>query len=172
MFARMGARDLAAIAAVALLWCGAASASAGSGMLADLVGTLLGLGFGVCVFLLHEWGHLLGALATGSVVQEPASLRSAYLFSYDSKRNTQRSFLVMSLGGFAATGLAVALAYGALPDAWLATRVARGATLVLATLTVVVELPLLAYALLRSELPPVEVFPAAREEPWSPRSSA
>lgn len=172
MFARMALRDLAVLAAVALLWRGAAAASSGGGPLADLVGTLLGLAFGVCVFLLHEWGHLLGALATGGVVREPESLRSAYLFSYDSKRNTQRSFLVMSVGGFLVTGVAVALVYGALPDAWLATRVARGATLVLATLTVVVEMPLVAYALVRSELPPVEVFPPAREEPWSPGSSA
>ena len=159
MFLKIAIRDALILAAVVGLWTVAASYSAGSGPVSDLSGLILGLGVGVGAFLLHEWGHLLGGLAMGAVMHAPKSLRSGYLFSFDTKRNTRPQFLVMSFSGFAVTAIAVWFAYGVLPSDLLATRVARGAILFLTSLTVFIEIPIVIVSLLRpSALPPVEVF--------------
>ena len=61
--------------------------------------------------------------------------------------------MILSLGGFAATAAAVAVAYGLLPDELLATRVARGAVAVLAVLALALELPLLLVGIARGRVP-------------------
>jgi hypothetical protein len=162
-FGRFAARDAAIIAIVALAWWMLVSVSAGEGLLADLVGVVLGLGFGLCTFLLHEWGHLLGALATRSRVLPPDRLGSGYLFSFDSQANSRSQFLVMSFSGFVVTGLAIVCALGPLHEPLLAARVARGAIAFLASLTVFIEFPLVIYSLVTSRLPPIEVFEARTE---------
>ena len=87
-----------------------------------------------------------------------------YLFSFDTQRNSRSQFLVMSVGGFIVTGLALVFAYQALPDGLQATRVARGAILFLASLTVFLEFPLVLLSFIRpNALPPVEVFDASPE---------
>ncbi|MDJ0866519.1 MAG: hypothetical protein QNK03_10455 [Myxococcota bacterium] len=159
MFWKLALRDTVILSAVVALWIALAERSGGSGPLADLLGVALGLGVGACAFLLHEWGHLLGGLALRSDVRAPASLGSVYLFSFDSKTNSRRQFLVMSFSGFAVTAAAITFAYGVLPDALLASRVARGAIVFLTSLTVFLEVPIVIVSLLRrSALPPVEVF--------------
>jgi len=159
MFQKLAARDSAIIGATALLWWAFADASAGRGMLADFVGLLVGLAVGASIYLLHEWGHTLGGLLSGSVVHANPSLRAISLFSFDSKRNSRSQFAIMSLSGFAVTALAVLFSYGVLPDGLLASRVARGAAMVLASLTLFVEAPILVAGLVRSEIPAaVEVF--------------
>ncbi|MFN8643528.1 MAG: hypothetical protein U0802_18395 [Candidatus Binatia bacterium] len=161
MFARLLGRDLLIAATVVGAWWLWAPLSAGSGPLADLSGALLGVGAFVVTHLAHEWGHLLGGLATGSHVAAPARLTSPFLFSFDSQRNSQRQFVIMSLSGFAVTGVALYVAYGLLPEAQLATRVARGLVVFGAALTLFLEVPLLVISLLRgSILSNVEVFPA------------
>lgn len=161
MFTRLLLRDLLLAGTVVAAWWLAAPLSAGSGPLADLSGALLGIGAFVVAHLAHEWGHLLGGLLTGSRVAAPARLTSPFLFSFDSQRNSQRQFVIMSLSGFAVTGIALYVAYGLLPDAQLATRVARGLVVFGASLTLLLEVPLLAISLLRgSILSNVEVFPA------------
>jgi hypothetical protein len=62
----------------------------------------------------------------------------------------------MSFSGFLVTGLTLWAVYTQLPSEWLATRVARGAVLFLAALTVFIELPLVLYSLLFNQVPPVE----------------
>ena len=162
MFLRFAKRDAAIVALTVLAWWGLAGRSAAETPLGDFLGFLVGAAFGASVYLVHEWGHALGAMATGGVLHPPTSLGQLSLFSFDSKRNSKGTFVVMSLGGFAVTACAVWLVYGALPEGLFATRVARGATLALASLTVFVEVPILFLGLLRSELPPVETFdPAA-----------
>jgi hypothetical protein len=169
MFGKMAARDAVILATVATGWALVAPLSAGSGPVADLSGLVLGLGIGAGAFLLHEWGHLLGGLAMRSTVRAPESLRSVYLFSFDSKKNSRQQFLVMSFSGFAVTALAVWFAYGLLPGELLATRVARGAIALLTSLTVFLEIPIVIVSLLRrSALPPVEVFPVERTEEEAP----
>ena len=160
MFTKLILRDVAIAAAVITAWLLAAPLSAGSGPLADLTGALLGVGAFVVAHLAHEWGHLIGALLTGSHVAAPARLGSPFLFSFDSRRNSKRQFVLMSLSGFAVTGLSLIIAYGVLPDSLLATRVARGLVVFGASLTLLLEVPLLVASLLSgSILSQVEVFP-------------
>jgi len=132
------------IFAVALgLWWLLAARSAGEGMVADFAGWTTGLMLGVCAYLAHEWSHYLGAVAMGSTVRTGENLASGFLFSFDAESNTLASFVVMSLAGFVATAAVVFAYYAFLPDAYLASRVARGGALFLAFLGIVLELPLL-----------------------------
>lgn len=158
MLWKLALRDTGILTVASLLYLLLAPLSAGAGMLGDFTGIVAGLAVGLATFLLHEWGHLLGALGSRSNVRLPERLGSIYLFSYDSRRNSRRQFVIMSLSGFAVTGVAVWAAYAWLPDGQLATRVGRGAVLVLAFFTVVLEVPLLLWSLARPTLPPVEVF--------------
>ena len=165
VFTRLILRDVAIASAVVVVWVLAAPLSAGSGPLADLVGALLGVSAFVVGHIAHEWGHLIGALLTGSRVAAPARLSSPFLFSFDSKRNSQRQFLIMSLSGFAVTALALLVVYGLLPEPLLATRVARGLVVFGALLTVLLEVPLLTASLISgSILSRVEVFPLASDD--------
>lgn len=156
MFFRLAARDASIIAFVVVLWHFTAPWTTGESILADGTGVMLGLLAGLCLYLLHEWGHLSGALLCGSHVAAPTSLKTIFLFSFDSKQNDLRQFLIMSLSGFAASAVVIWSYYAFLPDALFATRVARGAAVFGAFLTVVLEFPLVAYALLSRRLPPVE----------------
>lgn len=162
VFAKMAVRDGAIVLAAWLAWGGGAHRTVGVGPVADALGVLLGLLVGACAFVSHEWGHFLGARVAGAVVHAPRGIGSVYLFSFDSRRNSRRQFLFMSFGGFVITGVAVWVTQALLPDGLLATRVARGAILVLASLTVVFEIPLVLWAVLVGSLPPVETF--AQEE--------
>ncbi len=164
MLWKLALRDTGILTLAALLVLLLAPLSAGAGMLDDLAGVVAGLAIGLATFLLHEWGHLLGALGSRSQVRLPNRLGSVYLFSYDSKRNSRRQFVLMSLSGFAVTGIAVWAAYALLPDGQLATRVGRGAVMLLASLTLVLEVPLLLWSLARPTLPPVEVFRRHKDE--------
>lgn len=156
MFVKLLARDLSLIALAALAWPLASPLTAGTGALSDVVGVLLGLLLGLCALQIHEWGHLLGALATRSAVQPGTSLRAPFIFTFESRRNSRRQFLVMSFAGFAATALVVWIAYALLPSELLATRVARGAVVFLAFLGVVLEVPLVVYSLVTSKVPPID----------------
>lgn len=156
MFTKLAVRDVLILALGVVLWQVAAHWSAADTMLGDFSGLVVGLVLGIGGYLLHEWGHLTGALLTGSRVEAPASLKTGFLFSFDSQQNDLRQFLVMSFSGFAATALVVWAFYSFLPDGLLASRVARGVALVGAFLTVFIELPLVGYALLGRGLPPVE----------------
>jgi len=156
MFVKMLGRDLAILVVAALAWPLLSPLSAGTGVVGDMTGVLLGLLLGVCAYLLHEWGHLAGALATGSVVHPSASLGSPFVFSFESRRNSQAQFLAMSFAGFAATGFVLWIAYGVLPPDLLATRVARGAVVFLTFLGLVLEVPLVVYSLVTRKVPPVD----------------
>jgi hypothetical protein len=147
VFAKLLARDLTLIGVAILAWRLVAPLSQGTGPATDLIGLLLGLLLGACAFLIHEWGHLLGALASRSVVSPPTSLRSRSVFTFDPRDNTRRQLLLMSFGGFAATAAVVWGAYAGLPDEFLASRVTRGAVALLAVLGIVLEIPFLIYTL-------------------------
>ena len=162
MFAKLLLRDLGISLAVLVAWRFGWPHAASGGPLADVLGVALGFGAGAVAFLGHEWGHLAGAFATRSSVRAPATLASAFLFSFDSKRNSQAQFAVMSLSGFAVTGVALYVAYGVLPDGDFAVRVLRGIVVFSAGLTLLLEVPLLTISLARGAiLAQAEVFPAA-----------
>ena len=156
MFVKLLARDLAIVGVAVFAWQLAAPLSAGSGAISDATGVLLGLLLGACAFLVHEWGHLLGALATRSAVQPPASLRSPFVFTFDSRANSRRQFLAMSFTGFAATAAVVWAAFAVLPSELLATHVARGLIVFLTFLAAVLEVPLVVYSLISRRVPPID----------------
>lgn len=120
-----------------------------------MAGGLLGLSG----YLLHEWGHLVAGVAAGGRVTPARTLGSGFLFSFPAEENSLRTFVVMSLGGFAVTGLLVWSFHVFLPDGLLATRVARGASLFLLFLLVTLELPLFATALIRGAVPGAVAVP-------------
>lgn len=157
-FARFAIRDTLLVAAVIGFWLVASPRTAANTPVADFLGLLAGLGVGLGFYLLHEWGHLVGAFATSACVYPGPTLSSRSLFSFDSKRNDRQQFMIMSVGGFVVTGLAFWTAYALLPEGLFATRVARGAVGVLTFLALFLELPLVVWALVRSDLPPVEAF--------------
>jgi hypothetical protein len=162
VFGKMFVRDLGIVSGAAALWWLLADRSAGTGPVADFTGVLVGLAVGLCPFVLHEWGHLLGALATRSSVQPPTKLATPYLFSFDSKQNSRKQFLAMSFAGWAVS-IAVAWAiYAVLPDDLLATRVARGVVVLAIGLVVVIEIPLVLYSLVTGRVPPVETHSKPR----------
>jgi hypothetical protein len=168
MYAKLFARDLGILAAAALLFLLGAGFSQGTGPVADATGVLTGAALGICPFLLHEWGHFLGARAARSEMQPAASLTAVFAFSFDSQRNSLRHFLAMTFGGWLGTALAVFVAYAWLPDELLATRVARGMVLLSVLLVVVTEIPLLAKAVFSGKLPPVETGGARRRAEQAP----
>lgn len=153
MLRRFLIRDGLIVAVSVVLWWLVAPLSAGTSWIADLSGWVAGLLLTACAYLAHEWSHYLGAVATGSRAPLGERLSTAFLFSFDAESNSLLQFVVMSVSGFVATAIAVWLFYTALPDAWLATRVARGGVIFLSLLGVVLELPLLLYGIVTGGVP-------------------
>lgn len=135
-------RDLLLTAITALLWAALIQAKGAdsTGMLA--LQMLTGLLTVLPGYLLHEWGHLIGAWASRSRVQLPErAWTSAFLFRFDIGRNSREQFLAMSAGGFIASTLAVALLLTVLPAHLLASRIALGLTLLGVLATFILEIP-------------------------------
>jgi hypothetical protein len=158
MFARYAFRDMALIAIVSLSWHYLAPFTAGEGWWTDLLGVVLGVAVATLCYLGHEWGHLIGAASVGSILGAPEKITAISIFSFDTKQNDRRQFLVMSFSGFVMTGMALLVVYAGLPDGLLATRVARGGVLFLTALTLFIEFPLVIYSLVTSKLPRIEAF--------------
>ncbi len=156
MLVKLLARDAALVALTVLLWRLVAGASAQPGLAGDAAGVLAGAAVGVCGYLAHEWGHLLGALAGGSTVHPARSLASGFLFSFDSRANSRRQFLALSLGGWLATAGVLWFVYAALPAGLFASRVACGVVAANVLLVVLIEVPLVLYSLVTGRVPPVD----------------
>jgi hypothetical protein len=156
MLMKFLARDVAILVVAAIAWPLVSPFTAGSGAVSDMTGVLLGLLVGVCAHLLHEWGHVAGALATGSAFQLSTNLRSPSLFKYESRRNSAAQFLIMSFAGFAPTVFALWAVYALLPSDLLASRVARGSVVFLGFLGLVLEVPLVLYTLVTRRVPPID----------------
>lgn len=139
------------------LWWWSASAGDGSALASGL-SIAAGVGAAICAYNLHEWGHLIGAHLTRSVYTPAKRLISPFLFSYDAEHNTRGQFLVMSLAGFAATGLFVAAFLLWMPQDQQAGRIALRGALVLAALTVIIELPIFFRALFGRTVPRTGMF--------------
>ena len=160
IFQRLAVRDVLLIILAVLVWMrlsplGGSSAAAG---------WIAGFALALLVYIAHEWGHALAAIASGSVIYPPRTVLHVSLFSFDPRANSVRQFALMSLGGFAVTGVAVLAANFLLPTDELAGRVARGGIFVLAGITLFVEVPLLLYGLARGRIPAVvAVFRAGPE---------
>jgi F0F1-type ATP synthase assembly protein I len=131
---------LVAVATLSLWWVDAGLQSRGGG-LALLVALLAGVMTAYCGYLVHEWGHLLGALSAGSVVHLPRRLFSVFLFRFDSDLNDRRQFLRMSMGGFIASALVVALLLAVLPLDARSGQIALALVLLGVVATFVLEVP-------------------------------
>lgn len=93
-------------------------------------------------YLLHEWGHLVGAWMRRSVVHLPESpFASAFLFRFDTGLNSREQFLAMSLGGFVASAIVVAFLLVSLPLSLLASWIALALTVLGVLATFILEIP-------------------------------
>ena len=153
-------RDAGIVLLAVAAWWALAAYSAGDGPWADLTGLACGALGGAVAFVLHEWGHLLAGLAAGGTFPVSDDVRSPFLFVIDPD-NSVRQFTIMSLGGFAVTVLGILFVYSQLPVELLATRVVRGIVMFLASLTLLLEVPLLLFTIWSGEIPEAASVAAA-----------
>ncbi|MBL8920095.1 MAG: hypothetical protein JNJ54_14615 [Myxococcaceae bacterium] len=149
MPAYLVARDVCLLSLTAAAWW--LDASLGRQSLP--VGVFAGVMTAVTGFLVHEYGHLTASLASGAQVTYPPSALSTLLFHFDSVRSTRRQFVWMSLGGYAATLVAVALIAALAPLETVSGRTAlllAGAGMVV---TFVLEVPITVGVLRGGPLP-------------------
>ena len=59
-------------------------------MLPVAVALTAGVLAALCGYLAHEWGHLIGARASGSLVHFPDRVASTFLFYFDTRHNDRR----------------------------------------------------------------------------------
>ncbi len=158
-------RDVLLIAAaMALLLLSHRLDAAGSAAripVALLAGTMLA----VTGYLLHEWGHLLTALFSRSVVHLPDSIATVFLFRFDTGLNTNRQFLWMSVGGFIASGIVVYLYATRLSLDHLADQTALVLTALGVLATIVLEFPPAWRVLRGGEMPGGVAFVQGRRQP-------
>ena len=153
-------RDLAIASLAAGLLALMRSLDGELGPAARALQVLSGLGVAVVAALLHEWGHLLGSLLTGSRIRFPKRTLTPLLFDFDVAANSRRQFLAMSFGGYAGSALGLLLLTWVLPPTQLAGYVAwvvAGGG-VLATL--VLEAPV-TLRVLRGDAPPAALLTVA-----------
>ena len=137
--AMLAGRDALIIAATAYTWMhwGPTRADPGlavSGGLAVL--TVL------CGYLIHEWGHLAGAVAArASFVLAPTPWASPFLFRFDARGNSREQFAAMSAGGFISSAVLVALLLATLPLHALAGQLSIGLVVIGVIATIVLEVP-------------------------------
>ena len=113
---------------------------------------------GLCAFLFHEWGHLIGAYISKAVVHPAPSIFSPLLFDLDSKENNRAQFLYVSATGFIATSLFLFVFSFFLPLGLFAGKLAMYIGLGLAALTVFIEFPIAWLVYRGSKIPRVEIF--------------
>ena len=133
-------RDVVVLVATFALWSWSRELDAVHSALAIPVAILAGASAAVAGFLLHEWGHLLGALIAGSAVSYPSTIRSIFLFKFG-ESNGRRQYLWMSGGGFAASivviaVMAVTLSFNVVAD-WIALALVVAGVLA----TFILEIP-------------------------------
>lgn len=134
-------RDLLVIALSVVLWQWSHplrdSGAAGAMAVSIIAGVLLP----VSAYFVHEWGHLCGALASGSRVHFPRNAIAVFLFRFDVDQNDRRQFLAMSAGGYIASLLVVALLLATLNLHYLADQIALTLTVIGVSATFILELP-------------------------------
>ena len=157
MFRRFVIRDVSILLLTIGLWLFSLETEPGT-TLASVVSISAGVGAAVCAYNFHEWGHLVAARMTDSVFTPARRVISPFLFSYDAEHNTRRQFLLMSLGGFAATAIFVVAFLLWMPQDQQAGRVALRGALILASLTVIIEFPIFFRALLGNTVPRTGLF--------------
>lgn len=131
-------RDAAIIGLTAWLWSGVLAAGGSPLWLSGLLALLTAL----CGFLLHEWGHLLGAMSWRCAYVLPSTtFESPFLFRFDRDANTRPQFFAMALGGFVSSILTVGFLLVALPWTLPASQLTLALTGLGVLATLVIEVP-------------------------------
>lgn len=152
-------RDLVAVALMAglsILDAQLSGADAGAAAIAVALAT----GFMVTLvsFLLHEWGHWLGAVASGSPISRPPGALSPFLFHFDTKRSSRKQFLWMSMGGYIASVVALVCIATWADFSRLSGQVAFGLASLGVLVTLVLEVPTTLRVLRGAPLPQGGVY--------------
>lgn len=134
-------RDVLLIAITINLWILTVMIGPADGVWSLAISVVTGLMTVLIGYLLHEWGHLIGAWLRGSVVHLPASTASVFLFRFDTVQNSREQFLAMSAGGFISSIIVVAFLIVALPQGLLASTIALGLTALGVLATFILEIP-------------------------------
>jgi hypothetical protein len=134
-------RDLAVVALAIALWRWSHALHDGGAQGATAVAIVAGLLLTVSAYFAHEWGHLGGALASGSRVHFPRNAAAVFLFRFDVDDNDRRQFLAMSAGGYLASLAVVALLLATLRWSYLADRIALTLSAIGVLATFTLELP-------------------------------
>lgn len=135
------ARDLTLLGITLLVWMLSRRLDAELSSMATPVAILAGLMAPVIGFFIHEWGHLIGAWVSHSVVHPAQKLREVFLFRYDLDQNSREQFLSMGYGGFIASLLFVAALVPLLSLDRLADRIALTVTALGVLATFIIEVP-------------------------------
>ncbi len=91
-------------------------------------------------YLIHEWGHLIGAWSRRSVVVIP-KWTSPFLFNFDVGCNSREQFNAMAMGGFIASIVFVVAIAALLPMHLLASKIAATLTAIGVIATFILEVP-------------------------------
>lgn len=134
-------RDAAAFAAILLLWHQALQLSTPLSRAGIAVHALTALATAFAGYLLHEWGHLLGAWGSGSRFALPRPFETFFLFRFDNLHSTRPQFFAMALGGFASSLLTVIALVLLLPRGVLASQIALVLTALGVLATFIIEVP-------------------------------
>src|SRR5262249_19730171 len=139
------------VALTLALWHVDAGMHAHTSVLSVLVALAAGMAAAVSGYLAHEWGHLIGARASGGGVHFPKSVVSTFLFFFDTRNSDRHQFLRMSVGGFVASAIVTPLLIAILPAGAISTYVAWVLIVAGLVATAWLELPL--YFKVRSGAP-------------------
>lgn len=115
-----------------------------------------------CVLYVHEAGHLIGSLATRSVVHYPTKLSAPLLFDFDVAKNDRRQFLAMSFGGYAGSVIAIAVILAFMPLDRLSGKLSVGLALLSGLVSLVLEGPT-TWRVLRGGEPPRALLHVAHD---------
>ncbi len=159
MFHKLAIRDLSFIFILLFAWQWLSPWLKGDSLMADFIGVLLGGLTALSFHLIHEWGHIAGGFIGGSDMNASVKRNAVSLFTYQASNNNRSQFLLMSLGGFIATAMLVWFSYSQLADDQFASRIVRGYSLVQVFLALVLELPLVVWAIVAKDLPPLDGEP-------------
>ncbi len=132
-------RDALLVAATLWLWSRLPAAHDAASIALHIAAALMTALSG---YLVHEWGHLLGAWIAGSNYRLPAHpFETFFLFRFDNLHNSRAQYFTMGMGGFAASLLMVALLLWQLPAGMLASWIALGLTAAGVLATFIIHCP-------------------------------
>lgn len=115
MFAKLAIRDLTAVAVCIGCWALEERLRAGGGVLHWLAIALVAVSTFLVNYFCHEWGHLLGAKLARGTCHPAHTLKTFYLFHFDTNHSSVRQFLAMAAGGLVASTVLLVFWLAVLP---------------------------------------------------------